>query len=348
MNSIVRLAINNSLPRAKIISAGRYLPKQIVKSDDLFSEFDSETKYGIATNWMSKEMGIIERRMSEADASPSSLAIPAAREAIDSIPDFNPDHIDMVIFCGIERDQPEPATAHLIQKKLGLKASFAFDVSNACFGFIDGLRIAQKFITSNTVRYALIVTGEIPTKLTTSFLAQLKKGMPLKEAKKIVGFLSVGDAGGAIVVGQAAPTEPAGFDTFRTESSSIHYEKCYYKHLPNGEFEGQMLMARIVAHTLKLQKSIFDETMATAGWDKPDFLLTHQVGKKSFDEVANIGITPKDRMIKSFDQLGNITSATFPVNHYDLIHDPRLKPGDKIFGCYSGSGIVVGQFGYTI
>lgn len=348
MNSKVNLIVGNQGTRAKTMSVGRYLPSQIVKSDDLFCEFDSETNYEIPTNWMSKHMGIVERRMCRANALPSSLAEPAAREAIDSCNDLNPDQIDMVIFCGIERDQPEPATAHLIQKQLGLNASFAFDVTNACFGFIDGLRIASNFISTGTIRYALIVTGEVPTKLVSSFIKQLKRGMSQPEARNVIGFLSVGDAGGAIVVGPATPCDPAGFKAFRTESSSAHAEKCFYKHTIDGEVEGQMLMASIVAHTLKLQKSIYDETINEAGWDSPDFLLTHQVGKKSFNEVANIGITPKDRMIKSYDRLGNITSATFPINHYELMNDSRIKSGDKVYGCYSGSGIVVGQFAYTL
>jgi len=60
-------------------------------------------------------MGVIERRVSDAGCSPSELAIAAAEQAIANY-DGRIDEIDAVIFCGIERDQPEPATAHEIQK----------------------------------------------------------------------------------------------------------------------------------------------------------------------------------------------------------------------------------------
>ena len=62
--------------KTKIHSTGIYLPSEIVKSDDIFSEIKSETQYGIATNWMSEKMGIVERRVAPSDAKPSDLAIP--------------------------------------------------------------------------------------------------------------------------------------------------------------------------------------------------------------------------------------------------------------------------------
>lgn len=332
-------------PKVKILSVGQYLPSEVVRSDDLFTDFKSEQKYGIPTNWMSENMGIIERRMCQDNSSPSSLAIPAAQEAIDKADGININHIDLVIFCGIEHDQAEPATAHNIQHKLKLNAKMAFDVSNACFGFIDAMKIAQSLIETQTVRYALIVTGEVPTKLTRYFVDQLRSGIENKKARNLIGFLSVGDAGGAVIMG--ASNDESGFDAFTTRTDSSHNRKCYYKHGPQGRIEGSMEMAKIVACTLRLQKTIFESTMHEAGWNQPDYLLTHQVGRRAFDQVVDLGITPENRMIKSYDRLGNITSATFALNHYELVNDSKLEKGNKVYGCYSGSGVVVGQFAYT-
>lgn len=337
-----------SKPRtnAKIISSGVHLPSEIVTSEHIFDEFNSEQNYGIPNNWMVETMGIVERRVSCENQTPSDLAVIAARKALESCDKLNPDEIGMVLFCGIERDQPEPATAHIVQQKLGLKADITFDVANACFGFIDGIRIAEKFIKSGTVKYALVTTGEIPTRLMKNYVAQLAKGGMQQPFKDIAGFLSVGDAGGAVIMGGC--DEQQGFKMFKTVTQSNHSEKCYYKHDINGDVSGQMLMAQIVAKTLRLQFDHIPFTLNDLGWDEPDFFMTHQVGKKAFDAAANLGIAPRNKMIKSYEKLGNITSATFAVNHHQLTQREDHKPGDKVYCCYSGSGIVIGQFGYTM
>ena len=105
---------------------------------------------------MSEKMGIIERRVAPSDAKPSDLAIPAARKAIEAATDIKPEEIDLVIFCGIERDQPEPATAHVIQDKLGLNARYALDIANACFGFVNAMEIATNYISCGIVKLSLI------------------------------------------------------------------------------------------------------------------------------------------------------------------------------------------------
>lgn len=138
--------------KTKILSTGEYLPSEIVKSGDLFSEIGTESKYDIPTYWMSEKMGIVERRMASEDTKPSDLAIPTTKDAI-SNSGIDASQIDIVILCGIERDQPEPATAHTVQDELGLKAAYAFDIANACFGFIDGMNVASRFINSGIARY---------------------------------------------------------------------------------------------------------------------------------------------------------------------------------------------------
>lgn len=174
--------------RTQMIGVGTYLPKQVVKSDDLMQEVDTEKRYGMPYNWMSQKMGIIERRMASSSTSPSTLAIRAAEDAFHSCPDFNRDQIDAVIFCGIERDKPEPATAHIIQNALGLKANHVFDVANACYGFVDGLKLASALVESAMITHALVVTGEVTTRILRTIVDTLKKGISTEEAKTLMGW----------------------------------------------------------------------------------------------------------------------------------------------------------------
>ena len=333
--------------KVKIYSTGVYLPTQVVKSVDLLDEIKSENLYGIDRNWMTETMGIDERRMASDIAKPSDLAIPAARDALSKLSNIDVQHIDLVIFCGIERDQPEPATAHTIQNALGLTARYAYDVANACYGFIDAMHIATNYIQSGVVRYALVVTGEVPTKVLKAAVDILKTGVHIETARNIIGALSVGDAGGAAILGAADYENNSGFELFNTLSVSSHVDKCIYKQREDGSFDGHMLMGQLASMFIRNHHQLIGDTLSQLGWKEFDWMLSHQIGKRPFDKLANMkGVTP-NKMIKTLDKLGNITSATFPVNFNKLVEEQHVRSGDKIGGCFGGSGIVIGQFGYT-
>jgi len=171
--------------RTQMIGVGTYLPEQRVKSDHIMQEIDTEKHYGMPYDWMSKQMGIIERRMVSDETLPSDLAIAAARKAFDSCPDFDPGLIDAIIFCGIERDRAEPATAHTIQNELKLNADYVFDVSNACYGFVDGLQLASALVEAGSINYGLVLTGEVSTKMCRVLIENLKQGMSIDAAKNL-------------------------------------------------------------------------------------------------------------------------------------------------------------------
>lgn len=334
-------------PKVKINSVGTYLPEEIVRSDHLMAEIDSLNKYDIPIDWLSNVMGIEERRVAPESAKPSDLAIPAAREAIEKCPGLAPEDIDLVIFCGIERDQPEPATAHTIQHALGLRANHAFDMANACFGFIDALEVASNFIKCGIVKHALVVTGEVPSRVLRAAVEVLKEGVDIKTARNVLGALSVGDAGGAAVIGATDVYDVSGFELFNTNCHSSFVENCIYKKGEDGKIEGQMVMGKMAGAFIKYNNQLIDETLGKLGWDSFDWMLSHQIGKKPFERLSAMNGVNPNHMIKTFDKLGNITSATFPVNFQKLCDEYQVTTGDRIGGCFAGSGLAIGQFGYT-
>jgi len=332
--------------RSKILSTGVYLPKQRVKSDDLFAEIKSEQQYNLPVNWMSVTMGIDERRVAPSDAKPSDLAIPAAQNALDTLDGIDFQAIDLVIFCGIERDNPEPATAHIIQNKLGLNAKHAFDISNACFGFVDGMQVAANYIACGITKYALVVTGEVPTKVATAVVDMLKRGVDIATVKTFIGALSVGDAGGAVVLGRRGECEKSGFELFNSITMSDLANKCHYKIKKDGSVDGHMIMNSLTLAFIKQHYKLLKSTLSELGWSNFDWILSHQIGQKPFEKLGEMNGFQANRMIKTLDKLGNITSATFPVNFHKLVTENEVKAGDRIGGCFAGSGIVIGQFGY--
>lgn len=333
--------------RTMVVGVGSYLPEQRVTSNEIMQDIQTEKQYGLPHSWMSDEMGIVERRVVTNDQLPSELAIEAARDVFNAYPDIDPQKIDAVIFCGIERDRPEPATAHVIQRALGLKANHVFDVANACFGFFDGLKLASSLVESGAIKLGLVVTGEVTTKMSRVVAKQLKRGMPLDKAKHLWGMLSVGDAGGAMVVGQAENSQ-SGFVKFNQASKSQYSNLCRYDWKPNGDVEAHMNMGHIVARGLKLNKQIYRETLNELGWSKVDWVVAHQTGDAAFAHATALHGIDKRKIMKTYPKLGNITTATLPISFKKLMSSGKLKAGDKIGGLFAGSGLVAGQFGYIV
>lgn len=333
--------------KSHVAGIGTYLPKQRVTSESLMEEIGSEAKYGRPHDWMSTRMGIKERRMATMEQKPSDLAIKAARDAFERAPDCNPNHIDAVIFCGIERDMPEPATAHLIQRKLGLKAAHAFDIANACFGFFDGIKLASNLIENGVVRYALVLTGEVTTKMARAVAAQLKQGISREQAKHMWGMLSVGDAGGAMILGPSDNPD-SGFVKFHQTSCSQYADLCHYNWNPDGSVDAHMNMAHIVARGLQLNKKMYHETLDQLGWSKVEWAIAHQTGRTTFEHAIDLHGIEKDKIVKTYPKLGNITTATLPMSFKTLMDSDNLMQGDRVGGLFAGSGLVAGQFGYVV
>ena len=338
---------SNPKIRAQIMSVGTYLPDEVVTSDSIMQEIHSDTNYGMPCNWMSKEMGIIERRMAPDSFKPSDLAIRAAQQAIDVCDQIKPDDIQAVIFCGIERDQPEPATAHTIQNALGLKAHHVFDIANACFGFVDGIKLANAMIATEMINNALVVTGEVSTKVLRAVVEMMKSGVPKAQVQSMLGALTVGDAGGALLLGRAT-NSVSGFVGFNQRCDSRQVDRCRYKFGTDGVLEGQMQMAQIVARGFQLNKGMFEESLKMFGWSDIDWVLTHQTGKRTFQQVLTLKSVNRAKLVKTYPKLANITTATLPLSLKKLLESGKMRRGDRMGGLFAGSGLVSGQFGYVV
>jgi 3-oxoacyl-[acyl-carrier-protein] synthase-3 len=345
------------MQKSQILGVGSYLPEDVIKSIDLFEEIKSESQYGVEKDWMINRMGIQERRYSKLDEKPSDLAIPAAEKAIQDS-GIDRSEIDLIIFCGMERDQPEPATAHTIARSIGVNASNCFDVGNACYGFVQGIKIANSFIESGMASNALIVTSEICSHVVRKVVNRLKKGVPESQFKNYVGFLSAGDAGGAVLIGKSRDGV-SGFNLYNSFTRSDKVEKCYYNFDAEGRLSANMDMGTLAAILINGHSKIMNDTLDSLGWDNFDYLLSHQIGSVPFERISKMtGFEKQEKVntvdqklgkhIKTYDFLGNIATATFPLSFEKLLKRDNLKTGDRIGGFFAGSGITIGQFGYTI
>lgn len=343
INSSPNIIRNEVTCGVEIHSSGMYLPSNIVHSDELMSRIDSLKNYGIPTEYMSRKIGIAERRVASAEDIPSTLAIKAGTQALASA---GLNSVDKIVFCGISKDQEEPSTAHTINSKLALGARDCYDISDACFGFIRGLQDSIRSIQLGEVETALVVTGETPSKVISNFVDQLRAGVESSTAKRLLGFLTAGDAGGAILLARAELNYKRGFGKFHIKSNSQLWNMCHYRKEADGQYAGQMLMGKLTAHGRRLGKQLASEIMSSPNWIEPDHMLSHNTGKGSFACLLEFGLAPESKWIKTYETLGNLTTATFPVNFHMQSNASKFKPGELMGGLFNGSGLTFGYFDY--
>jgi len=326
--------------KSRIAGIGAFLPKQIILSDDLMAEVGC-FRFGTPVDYISRRIGIVERRVADQNTFPSDLAINASEVALADA-GIAAEDIDLIIYCGIDRDWQEPATSHRVQVELGAKNSSCFDVTNACHGFMDGIAIANSFLATGSVQNVLVCTGEKPSKVLYEVLGLLRAAKDKKSFRKMLGALTVGDAGGAMVIQSTNGDSGSGLQWMQSYSEGEHAELCYYKHTDDG-INGQMLMTEISLEIAKLHKRLIDKTYKRLAWKPEDVdkIYCHQVGEKPHKALVGIANKNVDCAPITYPSFGNLTSATFPVN----MHLNRPTRGSKLLLMGTGSGLSVCQAG---
>src|SRR5947207_11084318 len=136
-----------------IIGTGSYAPERILTNADLSRMVDTSDE------WITTRTGIKERRIAAADEYTSDMATKAALAAIEQA-GISPKEIDLILLATATPDMLFPATACLVQTKIGATKAACLDVSAACAGFLFALEIAQQFITSHTYETVLVIGAE--------------------------------------------------------------------------------------------------------------------------------------------------------------------------------------------
>ena len=321
---------------SKVAGVGAYLPKTRVTSESLMAEIDCG-RFDLPLNFISRMMGIKERRVSDEHILPSDMAISASEAALRDA-GTAADEIDMIIYCGIERDWQEPATAHRVQAELGAGNANCFDVTNACHGFMNGLAIADAFIATGRAENALVCTGEKPSRVMRRAVYLLKNSDNREDFRKWLGGLTVGDAGGAMIVQRSSHGSGLKWGSFR--SMGEHADLCHYTHTEHG-IEGQMDMGAMSKMLVGLHGEMIEDTYSHLGWtpDNVDCMYCHQVGAKPHRLLTRLAKV--ERAPITYDWLGNLTSAAIPVSM--ALNHP--KKGERLLLLGAGSGVSVSQMG---
>lgn len=314
-----------------ILGLGAYLPETVLTNKDLERMVDTTDE------WITTRTGIKERRIARSDEATSDMAVEAAKRALKDAK-LKAADIDLIIVATITPDMFFPATACLVQDRLGARTVPAFDISVACSGFIYGLAIANQFISSGAYRHALVIAAEKLSAITdwsdrtTCVLFGDGAGAAVLGPVKEGGILSVylgssGKEGDLIKLPAGGSRIPP---TKKSIEDRLHFVKMngteLFKHAVR-------IMADAALHaTQPLNLKAKDISL----------VIPHQANLRILEAVAKrMGLT-KDKIYLNIDKYGNMSAASSAVALADAVKEGRIKKGDKILLDAFGGGLTWG------
>jgi acyl-CoA:acyl-CoA alkyltransferase len=326
---------------SRIRGLAYHLPERQVGSDFLEETFGLDEQFGVRRGTLARTTGVRTRHLADADAVPSDLAYAAAADAI-ARANVDPAEVDVIVYAAVYRDFAEPATAHVVQSRLGAKNAFVFDVSNACLSMVNGILLVDSLIAAGRCRVGLVCGGELASEVLRATYDALR-GLDRGGLAELYPALTCGDAGAAVVLEARTPDEPTrGFHAFEFLSAGQHAELCVLPRL-SGEAMRTNGPALLEVGS-RLGQAALDRVLERSGWSKAsvDLVIPHQISVPATKAIfGNIGI-PLEKCHLVIDRFGNTAATTVPVALAHAVETGRLKPGMRVVLAGLGSGVSVG------
>jgi len=317
------------LTYTQIVGTGSYLPEKVLTNRDLEKMVDTSDE------WIVSRTGIKERRIARQGETTCDLAEHASRRAIQAA-GIDIADIDLIVVATTTADQVFPSTACLLQDRLGVHGSPAFDVQAVCAGFIYAVDIVDKFVRTGSAQLALVVGAETFSRI-----------IDWSNRDTCVLF---GDGAGAVVV--------RGSDEPGIISTHLHADGRYkdllsvptgvstrYQALINGEAYTQMQGSEVFKVAVKNLGDVVDETLAANNMDKSDidWLVPHQANIRIINATAKKLGLPMSRVVVTVDKHGNTSAASIPLAFDQAIRDGRIQRGQTVIMEGFGGGFTWGS-----
>ncbi|MBH8582746.1 beta-ketoacyl-ACP synthase III [Thermoactinomyces sp. CICC 10735] len=315
-----------------ILGTGSYLPEKVLTNADLEKMVDTNDE------WIVSRTGIRERRIAAPEEASSDLSVKAAEKALKKA-GIRAEELDMIIVTTVTPDMNFPATACLVQDRLGAKKAATFDLSAACTGFIYGISTGAQFIATGVYKYVLVIGVECLSRIVdwtdrnTCVLFGDGAGAavlgPVEEGYGFLSFELGGDGSGGNLLNL-----PAGGSRLPASEKTIR-ERLHCVHMSGRE---------VFKFAVRVMGNATEEALAKAGLSKEDidFLVPHQANIRIIDSaVKRLGLT-EDKVVVNLDRYGNMSSASIPVALDEAVERGLIKKGDTMVLCGFGGGLTWG------
>ena len=318
-----------SLRKVKIAGTGSYIPQRVLTNADL------ERMVATSDEWISSRTGIKERRIADENEAASDLAYHAARRALKNA-QVKPEDLDMIIVATITPDMIFPATACILQEKLGARKVAAFDLEAACSGFLYGLTVGSQFIATGMYDTILVVASETLSKIVdwqdrnTCVIFADGAGAavigPSSDSGRIISSYLGADGGGADLV-----KVPAGGSRLPASFQTVQNRQHYMKMKGNELFKTAV---RAMIHAI--HASLEEGNLKSSD---VDYFIPHQANMRIIDAVVKkVGLS-QDKVHINLEQCGNMSAASVAVGLDEAVRGKKIKKGDKVLLTCFGGGV---------
>ncbi|MEH6715273.1 beta-ketoacyl-ACP synthase III [Parasphingorhabdus flavimaris] len=310
--------------RAVIKGTGSALPRTRVSNADLAQRVDTTDE------WIVERTGIRFRHIAEDDETTSTLAIEAAKKAMQAA-GFNSADIDLIIVATATPDQTFPATATIVQDALGCNGCVAFDVAAVCSGFLYALSVAESMIRAGSATNALVIGAETFSRI-----------LDWEDRGTCVLF---GDGAGAIVL--SAEHGESGVLATRLHADGAHNQLLYVDGgagttgtVGKLRMKGREVFRHAVVNLSAVLKEVLEESGQSIG--DVDWVVPHQANARILDATAKkLNLAP-EKVIKTVDIHANTSAASVPLALDTAVRDGRIKVGDLLVLEAMGGGFTWG------
>ncbi len=315
--------------RSAVTGVGAYLPEAVLTNADLAELVDTSDA------WIRERTGIIERRKIGEGQATSDMAVEASKQALAAAGKTVAD-LDLIIVATTTPDLTFPATAAIVQRKLGAPVLPAFDVQAVCSGFVYALSVADGFVARGLAKCALVIGAEAMTKL-----------MDYTDRGTCVLF---GDGAGAVIleprVGEGT-TADQGLLGFALRCDGTKQDLLYVDGGPSTtgtvghlRMVGQQVFRHAVVNIAEgVEAAAKEAGVAVAD---VDWFIPHQANARILQGVAKrLGID-EDKVISTVAHHANTSAASVPLAMWQGISDGRIKPGQLLLLEAMGGGLTWG------
>lgn len=325
-----------------MVSVGAAVPERVLTNADLEKMVDTSDE------WITTRTGIRERRIAEPGTGVSDLAVKAARQALERA-GLTPQDIDLIVVGTMTPDTWMPATAFVVQAKLGATGAAAFDVNAACSGFIVACAAASSLIAAGVYNTALVIGADINSSVINwrdrstcvlfgdgSGAVVLRAGKPGMD-RRILGITLGGDGcGGELLhIPAGGSRRPP---TAETVAGREHYM------VMNGP--------ELFRHAVRVMGEASMQVLEQTGLKKEDIdlLVPHQANLRIIDATVRRLELPWEKVVVNVDRYGNTSAGSIPIALEEAWSDGRLRDGSVAllvaFGGGLSWGAVAVRWGY--
>lgn len=311
--------------RAVIAGVGSQLPVRRVTNAELAQTVDTTDE------WIVERTGIRARHIAGEGETTVSLAADACRNAL-AHAGVEADAVDLIVLATATPDQTFPASATVVQERLGIRHCVAFDVAAVCSGFLYALSVADSMIRSGSASTALVIGSETFSRI-----------LDWEDRATCVLF---GDGAGAVLL-RAEETEDRGVLATQLHSDGRYNDLLYVDGGPSTTGTvGKLRMKgrEVFRHAVVNLAQVLGDTIAKAGHrpDEIDWVVPHQANARIIEATARKLGLPPERVILTVDQHANTSAASVPLALDVAVKDGRIKRGDLLLLEAMGGGFTWG------